>query len=423
MRKDRGRYAAAALVPAILALAGVAHAQWEPVPEVPARFMFSISATGDTIVAGADSVVFLSANAGKTWLRSARVVAAQTAITAVQERNHTIFAGSFGQGAFTSDDLGGTWHAFNQGLVAGPKNPDLDMVGFVVQGSDLLAATAGDGVLDRALWPAGAWQPFCAIFLPNQDGNVNGLALCGTRLLATAGDNGQVYVRDPGDPDWTQSHLDNLGIHAGLSPFAGMWNGSGWVVGTNLGVFRSATGLAPWTRLDLRLGVIDWTAFAALGRHLFGAFDLPTGALVAESDDDGASWGNPVFFPGTFVQAFTISGDFLFAARNDGVWRRPVAASAAVPSPARARGLAFRVAGSEPFVSGTRLGFDLPAATRARVTIVDLAGRTVATALDAELPAGPHELSLDARGLAPGIYAALLDAAGRRETLRLVRLR
>jgi len=416
-----GRFGRAALALAVAALATTARAQWEPVPEVPATFFFSITAAGDTIAAGADSVVFVSTNGGKTWRQSARVVAAQTAITAVHVRNGTLFAAPFGQGAFTSDNLGTSWRAFNDGLAGGPLNPPFDIVDFVVRGTDLLGATAGAGVVDRSL-AGGVWQSFGAIFEPNQDANVNGLSLGGNRLLASAGDNGQVYVRDPGDADWAQSHLDNLGIHAGLSPFGSVFNGHGWVVGSNLGVFRSPTGLSPWTRLDLRLGTINWTAFAAQDRHLFGAFDLATGVAVAESDDDGASWGNLEFFPNAFVQAFTISGGFLYAARGDGVWRRPVSASAGVATAAVGAGLQFRVAGAQPFHAGTRLRFELPRAAHATVTILDVQGRNVRTPLDASLPAGPGELALDARGLAPGVYTATLSVAGRRESVRLVHL-
>jgi hypothetical protein len=413
---------AAALASGALLFGARARAQWESVPEVPPSTIFSISATGDTIAAGADSVVFLSTDGGKHWQQSTRPVTARSAITAVRVRNHTLFAASFGQGVSTSDDLGKTWHAFNQGLVSGGLSAEFDIVDFVVRGPDLFGATAGSGVVARTLSPAGTWQSFGAIFEPNQDGNVNGLSLGGTRLLASAGSNGQVYVRDPGDADWTQSHLDNLGIHAGLSAFSSFFNGSGWVVGTNLGVFRSATGQSPWTRLDLRVGSIDWTAFAALDRHLFGAFDLPTGALILESGDDGASWGNGEFFPSAFVQAFATSGGFLYAARADGVFRRPLVASAGVSTIPGPSGLALAVAGAQPFQAGTRIRFELPAAGHATLTIYDLQGRSVATPLDESLPAGPHERAFDARALAPGVYTAVLDAAGRRESLRLVHL-
>src|SRR5262249_39947740 len=206
--------------------------------------------------------------------------------------------------------------------------------------------------------------------------------------LACAGDNGQVYVRDPGDGGWTQSHVDNVGIRAGLSPFAASFNGNGWVVGTNVGVFRSATGVSPWTRVDLRQGVIDWTAFAVQDHRLFGAFDLPAGALILESGDDGASWGNGEFFPNAVVQAFAISGGFLYAARGDGVFRRPVIAAAGAPPPGSASdGLDFAVAGAQPFQGGTRVRFTLPAAGRATLTVYDVQGRAVRTSFDESLPA------------------------------------
>src|SRR5262244_28553 len=101
MLKNLRLQAAFAIVIGSSVVPAIAHAQWEFVPEVPPVTIFSMSATGDTIAAGADSVVFLSTDGGKNWRQSARPVTARSAITAVRMRNHTLFAASFGQGVST----------------------------------------------------------------------------------------------------------------------------------------------------------------------------------------------------------------------------------------------------------------------------------------------------------------------------------
>src|SRR5262249_21277413 len=157
---------------------------------------------------------------------------------------------------------------------------------------------------------------------PNQASNVTALGLGGTRLIASAGANGMVFVRDPGDLEWTISNLDNVGIHAGLSASNSVWTGTAWVVGTNLGTFRSSTGVEPWTRTPLGIGPLSWAAFAPLGHHLFAAFDTQTFAVMAQTDDDGATWTDAEFLPGAFVKDLAISGGNLYAGRGDGLWRR-----------------------------------------------------------------------------------------------------
>src|SRR4030095_3994447 len=103
----------------LLAFAAPASAQWTRVTEVTPFDVFSVWANGDTLVAGADTVVFVSTDAGATWRRSAKVGPGVTEIRQVRERNRRIFAGTFGQGVFVSDDLGATWTGFHPWLGGG----------------------------------------------------------------------------------------------------------------------------------------------------------------------------------------------------------------------------------------------------------------------------------------------------------------
>ena len=89
---------------ALLAVAASASPQWTPVVEIPATRLFAVFANGDTIVAGADTAVYVSTNSGLTWKRSAKPVAGVAAIDAVWIRNRRLYAGTFGQGVHVSDD-------------------------------------------------------------------------------------------------------------------------------------------------------------------------------------------------------------------------------------------------------------------------------------------------------------------------------
>lgn len=81
-----------------------------------------------------------------------------------------------------------------------------------------------------------------------------------------------------------------------------------------------------------------------------------------------------------------------------------------------------------PFAHATRIAFALPAAGHARVTVVDAAGRLVATLANGPLPAGRHEFTWTGRGAdgapaPPGVYFARCTGAGIARTERLVLLR
>jgi photosystem II stability/assembly factor-like uncharacterized protein len=399
-----------------------ASAQWVPVPEVASTEIFSFFANGDTLAAGADTTVYVSTNSGQTWKRSAPPVVNVPPIEALLVQNGRLYAGSFGKGVFVSDDLGTTWNAFNQGLVGGFLDTQLDISDLRVRGDSIYAATSGAGVYARSLGAGGTWAPFGTQLEPNQASNVTSMALGGTRLLVMATSNGQVFFNDPGDGDWSTSDLDNLGLHPGLTPDYAKWNGSSWVVGTNLGMFRSTGGEEPWTRTDVGFGPLNWVPITTFGSRFYAAFNIAPGAIIEASDDGGATWHDEEDFPGVFIRDLGTSGTTLYAARGDGLWRRPVGSVAVAPGGAPTR-LAFTLAGPQPIADQARLRFELPRASEATITVYDVHGRMIGDRVAGSWSAGPHEVSLDARKLPPGVYAAVISAGGTREALRLVRVR
>jgi subtilisin family serine protease len=89
-------------------------------------------------------------------------------------------------------------------------------------------------------------------------------------------------------------------------------------------------------------------------------------------------------------------------------------ASPAPERPAVARPDAVTLHGNypNPFNSATTIAFHLAAASRVRLQVCDVLGRTVAVLVDNTLNAGSHRIAFDASGLASGIYVARLEAAG-----------
>jgi len=301
-----------------------ASAQWTRVDEVPTTNIYTVSANADTIVAGADSLVYTSTNGGVTWKGSATVAAGVTSVQAVVLHNGRLYAGTFGQGVFVSDDLGDTWLGFNQGLVGGIFNTQLFIVGFAVHDDKLYAATSGAGAWARNISVAGSWSHFGNAFEPNAASNMNDIAVGGTRLLACAGFNGMVFFRDPSDSDWTVSWLNNVGLAPGLAALTAIWTGSRWLVGANTGVFHSPQGQSPWTFSDVGLGTLFNVAFALRSPRVFASFGTSAGSTI-EFSIDGASWQVLEFLPFTFVFELATHDDTLYAARADGLWRRSIA--------------------------------------------------------------------------------------------------
>jgi hypothetical protein len=164
----------------LLIVTSPAAAQWSRVLDVQASDIPSVWTNGDTIAAGADTAVYVSTNAGATWKRSARVAAAVTQVNAVWVRNGRIYAGTFGQGVFVSNDLGATWLGFNQGLTGGFADTQLRIQDLLVRGDNLYAATEG-GAWVRNLAVAGTWSHFGNAFEANEASAMLALAANDTR--------------------------------------------------------------------------------------------------------------------------------------------------------------------------------------------------------------------------------------------------
>jgi len=390
------------------------------VAAVPATNVFSLTANGDTIVAGTDTCVFVSTDAGANWHASARVTATTPVVFAARMHHGTLYAGTANQGVFVSTDLGATWSAFNQGLVGGILNSQLAIADFAIRGDDLLVGTLGAGVYVRPLVPGGTWHPFGDAFEPNQASDVRSIALDGTRLVAAAGGNGMVFDRDPADPDWTVSFLHNGDLAPGLQATSVIWNGNGWVVGSNVGVFRSATGQEPWTLVDPGLGTIHGCPLATVSHQLFAAFDATNHAVMASSSDNGATWVPFDDFPFRFVFALAVSGGDLYAARVDGLYRMTGAVSVSDPPIATSR---FGLVGPQPAGDLVRFRIESPKAGPAAIEIFDVAGRRAAPPIRFEQPVGALELPWDASGLGTGVYLARLTTQTQQGSVRVVHIR
>ena len=400
-----------------------ASAQSTRVTALPASEVFSLRVVGDTIAAGLDTSVFVSTNGGLTWRGSSRPSPEATTIGAVLVRDHRLFAGTQGAGVFESDDLGATWHAFNEGLVGGSFDSQLQVSDLETRGDSLYVATEGDGVFERRLSGTDTWHPFGSAFDANQAATVDDIATDGARLIASAGSNGTTFRRDPADADWTVSLLENTSLQPGLNALSAFFTGSRWVVGTSNGVFTSAKGQEPWTPSSTVLPASHGTTFAQAGSTLFTAIDVQkTSFVIEESHDGGSTWAVDEQVSNSFAHQLAVHATDLFTARSDGLFVRSLA-TASVGGDPRGGSLHFALAGTQPVGNEVRFRFTLAGGAVARLELFDVSGRRVAPPIEQAFPAGAHELTLDARGLNAGVYNALLTSGVEREALRVIHVR
>src|SRR5262245_50806615 len=200
---------------------------------------------------------------------------------------------------------------------------------------------------------------------------------------------------------------------SGLTPLPGVayWDGSQWLpMGTRaVAVYE--------------LKVLDGELFAS------GYFKLPDDTEVFSiARWTGTDWD--VLGSGSNNYPFAIHGGYLYHAGHGLVHGHPshnlsrVPLSAVLDTP-RPRvggpGVALTVA-RNPARGFAELVFSVPLATRARLTVHDVAGRQVATLADGPIDAGEHRVRWVSPAR-PGVYFASLElAGGARHVARVVRV-
>jgi hypothetical protein len=398
-----------------------AAAQWTRVTDVPATSVYSIAQRGDTLLAGTGDAVYLSLDGGTTWTRTADVGVSAVPITAARIERGLLWAGTYGQGVWTSADLGASWQDANAGLTGGILDTQRFLAAFESRGDSLYAGTSGAGTYVKRLSTLGSWSVFGPSIVSSTSGNVNDLMGVGDRLLVAPDANGSVFFNDRGDADWTESFLEVGPAGVGLEVNSFAWTGSAWLASTATRVYRSATGSDGWERVGPAVGSRGHSQLASQGGRTFVEFSGFVDAVYFFSPDGGTTWTFLESQPGVTLDLM-LRGTDLYAGRTDGLWKRAVG-TLGVDAPGPPRDVEFALAGSNPVRGAAALHFALPRAGRVRVTALDLAGRAVGTLADGEYPAGAQHLTWDASGLPPGVYLLRFETPGTERSLRVVLLR
>ena len=197
----------------LCALVGPAAAeQMTRIAALPAPSVFSLRVVGDTLVAGANPAVYVSTAGGTAWQVSSAVAPGVQVVGAVLMRHGRLYAGTAGQGVFISHDLGASWQAFNQGLVGGILNSQLDISDFELKGDDLVASAEGrmEGLGDEA--PAGSVLVYVLEGGPGSDALSGG---SGNDVYRFFRGDGQDRITDS---DSAAGNVDTIVLAGGVQP-------------------------------------------------------------------------------------------------------------------------------------------------------------------------------------------------------------
>jgi hypothetical protein len=133
----------------------------------------------------------------------------------------------------------------------------------------------------------------------------------------------------------------------------------------------------------------------------------PTGSVWVPSVDP-----RPALMTGERVWVSASSEVFVADYNLDGEHCAWWLSTAVDPTPARPAKLALGLPYPNPFNPTTRVSLTLPAPEGVRLALVDLLGREARVLHEGLLPAGDHELAVEAAGLPSGLWLLRLERAG-----------
>jgi photosystem II stability/assembly factor-like uncharacterized protein len=106
-------------------------AQWIKLDLASGTSIWSLWSSGDTLIAGGDSVMYYSFDGGNNWDQSSTVPGVEYGINAIQPVEGGIYIGTAIKGVFFTSDMWIIWHPISSGLT---KHGAMEIRAFTVRG-------------------------------------------------------------------------------------------------------------------------------------------------------------------------------------------------------------------------------------------------------------------------------------------------
>jgi choice-of-anchor A domain-containing protein/uncharacterized repeat protein (TIGR01451 family) len=341
-------------------------------PDMNVAYLWDIEIHGNDIYAATEFGVFKSVDNGASWNITGMT---NKDVRSITIKNNTLFAGTWGEGVYTSQNGGTSWTQSNQGLQSTAVTAMLTALN-----GDLYAGTFNGGLYKSV-------------------------------------DNGVSWVKTT----LSYQFIWSLGQSANGKIYAGTYGG---------GVYRSLDNGGNWYAINNNLtathiyGItVDPQNNVFVSGWGAGVFSLTSGAMDAMTDDwnymgmGGLDVSSIIINPNTGAMlAFTSSGGMY-------VNNSPTTSIGDGENNLNPDIYSLSQNYPNPFNPSTVIEFSLPEAAEVSLKVYDITGREIALLASGNYAKGKHSFNFEARGLSSGIYFYRIIAGGFVDTKRMVLLK
>lgn len=379
------------------------YGQWNPVPGLPRMEFSTVHIYGDTLYASSANFIYKSGNGGNSWTPTNIISNDVDFISAILKINNRLLVGTYNYGIFESNDGGNSWAPVNNGLAG---NGSKSIIAMAERGDSVYAGTDGSSIFVMSK-NGNSWSPFNLNIPMNISGAVYSLYNFNGRLLSGSGANAQVYLNEYGQTGWQEVQFgvfDPLG-----TSMLELINKNDILYGIgSQGIHKSTDAGIKWEYYNPGVGLISNGNFFLYNQMVY--------AMLAKAGSSyyfyhNNNWQFIESQNGVLTYRFVIANDKIFAARLDGLFYRQLSTTA-VDGKNSSLPEKFMLHQNypNPFNPATTIRYALPYSSRVSITIYNLLGRQIKSLLDAEKPAGQHEVNFHAGDLASGIYFYKINA-------------
>jgi|GEM_PF-6165843 len=227
-------------LPVLFLLTSLAlHAEVKRIEALPQTIFYSLAVRGDTVLAGTDTLLYVSTDCGTTWRSSGRIAPNFEYVDVIAITSCGWFVGSANGGVYYTNDGGMTWNPAADGLGT------IGVTEFEEWEGKLYAATDGFGVYACSLPDYAEWNPVGTEFTQNEAQNVRAIHRHRNWLIASGGGNGYVFVKKRPDTAWIPVPLVPNQM-PGPEAFDLASAGDVLIAATPYGAFQSGDGGLQW---------------------------------------------------------------------------------------------------------------------------------------------------------------------------------
>ena len=278
------------------------NAQWQQVNGPFGDNVYSITHSGNTLLAGTSKSVFISQDNGSTWAES-KLDLQQNGVISIAVTDSNIYVLAAYQGFYISTNFGLSWLASNNGLYT---------------------AVQSLGSLNNNLF-IGTWNNQ-GVFLSTNNGNLwapinNGLKDAGNIYsfqniedkLFIGTSNG-VYLTTDNGTNWINKGLNSIEVYSFAESATNI------LAGTSMGIYRSSNDYSNWTEVNKGIGNKNINLLSSSGNYLFAIND----GEIFLSENEGQNWVSVNDgLEKMDIRGINVFNESVFlATAGDGIWKR-----------------------------------------------------------------------------------------------------